>query len=255
MRGRLGDRDREDQRRRSPSSTPMSGVERRLRGRRSRGRRSARSATAWPARRAARTRSRRRRRRARATGGARRGGGLWAPALTRPARRGGRGWRRRRRGRAWPARARSRAACASTCSATRTRPSCLQPARAAGLLVLLGGGVGDDERRDAGADEVERGVVAALADARRARWRSSATRSGTARMSSTLRGRDALAARRSRPAGISGPAIARIGVPVQALRSPPRAAARPTRPPPALTTTWSPRSGARSPLRPVTNPV
>ena len=49
-----------------------------------------------------------------------------------------------------------------------THAELLEPARAAGLLVLLGRGVGDDERRDAGAHEVERGVVAALADARRA---------------------------------------------------------------------------------------
>ena len=53
----------------------------------------------------------------------------------------------------------------SAWSATLTMPRCSQPPRASRLLVLAVDGVGDDERGDAGADEIQGRVVAALADA------------------------------------------------------------------------------------------
>ena len=91
-----------------------------------------------------------------------------------------------RREREQPPRPRRRAPAPSSrpASSTRTAPSALEPSRAARLLVLAGVGERHDERGNAGAQHVERGVVAALAD--RARPRRAARRRGRAPMRAKL---------------------------------------------------------------------
>ena len=260
MRDRLGDRDREDQPADERSSAQVAGsqLERRRVSARARGRRSAPAATAW---RAAAAPARRWRapapsQRAPLAQDVRaqdaRAGELMRPAPTSRSRvraapsRSSAGGRRRRsraaRGR-WPL------MCVATCSTPRSR----EPPRAAGLLVLLRRRVRDDERRHARAEQVERRVVAALADARGGALQlPGEVRDGAQQLDV---GRPQPRSPRQFSSGISGPAIDLHRAPVGRAAIAERSSGAPTRPPPAETTTWSPALGGRDRLRPATKPV
>ena len=122
---------------------------------------------------------------------------------------------------------------------TRSDAEPLEPPRAARLLVLLGRGVRDDERRHARADDVERGVVAALADrgARALAQLGGEVGDGAHELDAVWAA--AAAGAPNVASGISGPAMSAHRHAGRRRRGSiaARSSGSPTRPPPAETTT------------------